>query len=249
MAHPLFRREPSHRLVGIPLLARPCVLCGLRSQSGALCRFCRHALATPAEDLRCLRCALALPPLALLACPDCRAGQLSLQATVAGFDYEHPGDMLIHAFKISRRLEMAAVLAELMVQQWRRHGPVLNAACRVIPVPSQRSALHRRGFNPAAVLARRVAHSLGLSARLHIVVVQPRLEQAQKTLGRQARRQAMRGAFSVRESLQGHDVLLVDDVLTTGATLDALARACRSVGAQSVYALVAARAPWRLKVF
>lgn len=247
MAHPLFRRESPHRLVGIPLLARPCVLCGLRSQSGSLCTFCRHALATPAQQLRCSRCALALPPLALLACPDCGAGQLSLQATVAGFDYEHPGDMLIHAFKISRRLEMAAVLAELMVQQWCRHGPVLNAACRVIPVPSQRSALLRRGFNPAAVLARRVAHSLGLSARLHIVVAQPRLEQAQKTLGRQARRQAMRGAFSVRESLQGSDVLLVDDVLTTGATLDALARACRVAGASSVYALVAARAPWKWK--
>ena len=151
--------------------------------------------------------------------------------------------MLIHAFKISRRLEMAAVLAELMVQQWRRHGPVLNAACRVIPVPSQRSALHRRGFNPAAVLARRVAHSLGLSARLHIVVAQPRLEQAQKTLGRQARRQAMRGAFSVRESLQGHDVLLVDDVLTTGATAQAIAQALRKAGARRVDVYCLARTP------
>ena len=248
MAHPLFRRESSHRLVGIPLLARPCVLCGLRSQSGALCCFCRHALTTPAQDLRCPRCALALPPLALLACPDCGAGQLSLQAMVAGFDYEHPGDILIHAFKISRRLEMAAVLAELMVQQWHRYGPGLGPDCRVIPVPSQRRALRRRGFNPAAVLAKRVAHALGLSARLHIVVAQPRLEQAQKFLGRQARRQAMRGAFRVLEPLQGGDVLLVDDVLTTGATLDALARACRVAGARSVYALVAARAPWKLKL-
>ena len=249
MAHPLFRRESPNRLVGIPLLARPCVLCGLRSQMGMLCTLCRHALAAPAKGLRCPRCALALPPLALLACPDCGAGQLSVQATVTGFDYEHPGDMLIHAFKISRRLEMAAVLAELMVQQWRRHGPPLDQNAWVIPVPSQGSALHRRGFNPAAVLAKRVARSLGLSARLYAVASRPRQEQAQKSLGRQARRQAMRGAFSVQESLSRRDVLLVDDVLTTGATLDALARGCHRAGARSVYALVAARAPWKLKAF
>lgn len=247
MAHPLFRRESPNRLVGIPLLARPCVLCGLRSQTGALCVLCRDALGAAAQGLRCSRCALALPPLALLACPDCGAGQISLHATVTGFDYEHPGDMLIHAFKISRRLEMAAVLAELMVQQWRCQGPALDSDTWVIPVPSQRRALHRRGFNPAAVLAKRVARLLGLSAHLHLVASQSRHDQAQKSLGRQARRQAMRGAFTVLAPLEGRPVLLLDDVLTTGATLDSLARACRSAGAGAVYALVAARAPWKLK--
>ncbi|MGN5538201.1 ComF family protein [Alcaligenes sp. Lyrl_28] len=245
MAHPQFGRESLHRLVGLPLLARPCMLCGLRSPSGALCRWCRHALLRPVHDLRCPRCALALPPLALLACPDCGAGQFSLQATVAGFDYEHPGDMLIHAFKISRRLEVAAVLAELMLQQWRRYGPALDDGCRVIAVPSQRDALRRRGFNPAAVLAQRVARRLGLAACLHVVALSPRQDVAQKFLGRQARRQAMRGAFQVLEPLDGRAVLLIDDVLTTGATLDALARACRVAGAGPVYALVAARAPWK----
>ena len=246
MAHPLFRRESADRLVGLHRLARPCVLCGLRSCTGALCLLCRQALATPAKIFRCPRCALALPPLGLLACPDCGAGQLALQATVAGFDYEHPGDMLIHAFKISRRLEMAAVLSELMVQQWRQRGPGLSEQTLVIPVPSRPAALQQRGFNPAAVLAKRVARQLGLSARLHVVAAKPRQEQAQKFLGRQARRQAMRGVFCLQERLEGRAVLLIDDVLTTGATLDALARACRVAGAGSVYALVAARAPWKL---
>lgn len=248
MAHPPPPRDLQPLALWRHFPARPCLLCGLRSTSGALCGLCRQALGPRPGCVRCPRCALALPPLALLACPDCGAGQVSLCSTVAAFDYEHPGDMLIHGLKISHQLEVAPALAELMVDQWRRCGPGLGSDAWVIPVPPRPQALRRRGFSPSAVLARRVARLLGLRMRPGVVRWAGTRDLAQKRLGRQARRAAMRAAFVAADGLRGRELLLVDDVLTTGATLDALARACRTAGARSVHALVAARAPWTVAV-
>ncbi|WP_341667865.1 ComF family protein [Alcaligenes sp. SDU_A2] len=245
MAHPLIRRDLQPLALWRHFPARPCVLCGLRSCAGALCPLCRETLRLSAQRMRCPRCALALPPLGLLSCPDCAAGQVALQAAVAAFDYEHPGDMLVHGLKILHQLELVPVLADLMVAQWQVHGPGLDKHAWIIPVPARRRALRERGFSPSALLAHQVARRLFV--RMCPVVVRWNREGAgvQKRLGRRARRAAMRDAFVLSARLDGRDVLLVDDVLTTGATLDALARTCRLAGARSVCALVAARAPWR----
>lgn len=225
--------------------ARPCLLCGLRSVSGDVCALCRQALDPSRAPCRCPRCALALPALCLLACPDCGSGQWAAFRVVAAFDYEHPGDILIHGLKISHQLEAVSVLAELMVRQWRRSGVSLDDEAWVLCVPSRPAALRRRGFNPGAMLTRRVARLLGLRARTSQVYWTRPEGLSQKQLGRRARRSAMQGAFGLRPGLSGRPVLLVDDVLTTGATLNALAQACLDAGAVSVHALVAARAPWK----
>ena len=245
MAHPVVPRDLQPLGLWRHFPARPCLLCGLRSVSGGLCELCRQALDPSWVSCRCPRCALALPALSVLACPDCGSGRWAAFRVVAAFDYEHPGDMLIHGLKISHQLETVSVLAELMVRQWRRYGLALDGEAWVLCVPSRPAALRRRGFNPGALLARRVARLLGLRARTSLVYWLRPQGRSQKQLGRHARRSAMKDAFGLRYGLGDRTVLLVDDVLTTGSTLNALAQTCLDAGAASVHALVAARAPWK----
>ncbi|MCX8007917.1 MAG: phosphoribosyltransferase family protein, partial [Coriobacteriia bacterium] len=134
----------------------------------------------------------------------------------------------------------------------RRYGPVLGAlaatACAewagwpdaVVPIPPTPRARARRGYDHTLPLARVVA------ARLDVQVVQSlraRQRADQRSLGRNQRRENVRSAFSVRDAATiPARVLLVDDVMTTGATLDAAAAALRAAGAEEVRAVVVARA-------
>lgn len=110
----------------------------------------------------------------------------------------------------------------------------------VIPVPLHPQRLSRRGFNQAAELARRVARRRGWPVQVQAVQREGRVD-ALAGLGARARRLAVRGSFRCVRDFAGQRVLLVDDVMTTGATLEALARCVAGRGAQSVSALVLAR--------
>lgn len=134
----------------------------------------------------------------------------------------------------------------------RRYGPMLGAlaatACAdwagwpdvVVPVPPTRSARLRRGYDHTAPLARAVADRLGSQAA-GLLVARERADQ--RALDRHGRRENVRDAFAVRASVSvPARVLLVDDVMTTGATLDAAARALKTSGAREVRAVAVARA-------
>jgi len=122
---------------------------------------------------------------------------------------------------------------------------LLVPARRVVPVPLHPRRLAARGFNPAAVLARTVARELGLpwSPR---ALARLRDTPSQTGLGRGARRRNVAGAFRATEPVAGR-VILVDDVVTTGATAAAAARALRRAGARAVVLVTAARTPLAMR--
>jgi ComF family protein len=200
------------------LLAPPCAVCGRvldQPLSGAVCEGCWSAIAACHS------------PFALRSIP---------QACAAGL-YEGPLRDVIHALKYEGRRSIAPRLAELMV----RHGAaVLRGADAVVPVPLHRWRHRQRGFNQADDLAR------GLGIPVVRALRRVRATPPQVDLTAAERRQNVHDAFAIgtrlhAPPLDGLVIVLVDDVATTGATLEACARVLTRAGARDVRALTAAR--------
>ncbi|AOB33971.1 hypothetical protein AKI39_23025 [Bordetella sp. H567] len=195
---------------------------------------------------RCPRCALRLPR-AGTPCPDCGQRPLALHGVAAGFDYELPGDMLIARFKGERRHALAAPLAELILRapglpRGTDGTAGLPADTVLVPIPSSRASLRRRGFNPAAELARALGQRTGRPVQPRWLA-RGREGPKQSGLTRQGRLRIAPGAFVCPGPVPPCTIGLVDDVMTTGSTLQAAALALRAAGAGRIIGLVAARAP------
>jgi ComF family protein len=141
----------------------------------------------------------------------------------------------MHAFK-NGRLDLAGPLAARMLTQ----PPDQRASAVLVPVPLSQAKLRQRGYNQAAELGRPLARALQLEWRPDWVSrTQDGAEQKSRT--RRERLKALRGHFRAHPAVAGRTVIVVDDVMTTGATLAAMAEALKSAGAQRVIGWVAAR--------
>ncbi|MCC7417474.1 MAG: ComF family protein [Acidobacteria bacterium] len=150
-------------------------------------------------------------------------------------EYEGALRAVVHALKYGGRRSLARPLAALMR---RRGAAVLEGADAVVPVPLHRARQRARGFNQAAELARLMGPPVRPALR------RPRATAVQSGLPAAQRHRNVAGAFHATraaEALRGRCVVLVDDVSTTGATLDACARALKLAGVSEVRALTAAR--------
>lgn len=207
--------------------ARP--LCaGCTAQFGAL----RH---------RCRRCALPLPAPAP-ACGACLRQPPPLDACFAAADYAYPWSTLVARFKFGGQPGWAPLLAERMAAVPGVAGEVA-AADVVLPLPLAGRRLAERGYNQALLLARALAPGK-VDATL---LLRLRDTEAQASLDQAARQHNVRHAFGVEplraHLLRGRRVLLVDDVMTSGASLHAAAAPLRQAGAARVAAVVLARTP------
>jgi ComF family protein len=176
-------------------------------------------------------------------CPACRLHPGPWGRARGALRYDDQSRRVVLALKYRDRTEFAAALAPLMV---RAAGPLVAEADVIVPVPLHRRRLLARRYNQAALLARAVAREQGLPAVLDgLRRVRPTLSLAD--LGSEARAVAVAGAFEVRASrlgcITGQHVLLIDDVLTSGATCRACAEVLLKAGASGVDVLVAARVP------
>jgi ComF family protein len=170
----------------------------------------------------CPRCALASPAGAV--CGRCLAQPPHYDATVAALAYAFPADVLVHALKFRGELALAPFLAKLMLERIPRERVDL-----IVPVPLSVARLRSRGYNQSVEIARHLGGRLELDA-----CVRERDAPPQAGLDRQARRRNVRGAFRCTRTFGGERIAVVDDVMTTGATLDELARALKEAGAASV---------------
>nr|WP_183005382.1 ComF family protein [Achromobacter sp. UMC71] len=217
-----------------------CPLCGARVRGARLCEGCEADVAGDPSVPRCPCCALRLG-LAAPHCVACLGPPRAYTRTIAAFDYEPPADTLISQLKTQLRLSAAPVLARLLAQAVRRQEAT-PPGMLLIPVPSSRASLRRRGMNPAAEIARGLAAQLALP--LTCTALRRRRDTPRQTaLGRRARLSGAAGVFHCARDLSGRHVGLVDDVMTTGSTAQAAAKALRAAGAASVTVLVAARTP------
>ena len=221
------------------LFALRCLVCGEPGANGRdLCASCHSAL--PWEGPACLRCALPLPQAGL--CGDClqtarHQGGPALDETHAAFEYAFPLDRLLPRLKFHRDFAAGRVLAQCMAERYAS----LPRPDALLPVPLHRARLRRRGYDQALELAKPLARALSLPL-LDDVLHRHKTTTAQSRLDADARQRNLRDAFAVAPGakLPAH-VVLLDDVMTTGATLHAAARALRMAGARRVDAWVCAR--------
>jgi ComF family protein len=212
-----------------------CPLCGegLAAQDG-LCPVCWSELAIPGEPA----CALCQRPFGAdqaegTVCAPCLASPPQHAGIAAGTLYTEGSRKLVLAFKHGRRIALAPMLARLIAARL----PVLEGEWLIVPVPLHRWRLWRRGYNQSALLARQLARLRGKT----LVVDGLLRRKATPTLGglgRTARAKALAGAIALNPrragSIKGAHVVLVDDVLTSGATTDACVRVLKRAGAAQV---------------
>ena len=215
------------------LLPGSCLLCAEDSTGSPLCTGCQTDLPW-LHGPHCPRCAL--PTTHGEQCGACLVRPPAFTATHALFHYEFPVDRLIQAFKYGHRLSLAPWLARQLAERIDPAG----YDC-IMPLPLHPTRLTERGFNQSAEISRRLARYWHMAHDPDSLVRErPTLPQA--GLAREARQDNVRRAFACQRGRHGLRILLIDDVMTSGATLDAAARALLQGGAARVEIAVAARA-------
>lgn len=211
-----------------------CLLCGAKCDTGVLCSACQADLPL-APAIRCPLCGEATTHGER--CGACLREPPHFAAVHAPFRYEFPVDRLIHALKYGHQLPLAA---------W--FGAQLAATVaaidfdEIVPLPLHPERLRERGFNQSLEIARALGKCLHLPVD-RSSLVRTRQTPPQAGLDRKERRRNVRGAFACNGSLSDRRLLLVDDVLTSGASADECARQLLAAGAASVHVAVVARTP------
>jgi len=178
---------------------------------------------------------------AVALCSQCRRGRSSLLIARAAALHAHPLREAIHALKYENRPELAEPLARYLAAVFQAPPwDVLPAPIdAVVPVPLHVQRREERGYNQSELLAASLCQATGLA-------LQPawleRIQATRQQVGLTAaeRRQNVSGAFTAHSAVAGRALLLIDDVYTTGATLEACAEAATAAGARAVYALTLA---------
>jgi ComF family protein len=209
------------------LFGGSCFLCR-GAASAVLCAACERELPRLAPPL-CPRCALPSPRGET--CGRCLADPPHYDATVAALEYAFPADALVHSLKFRGELALAPLLGGFLSER------ITSGVDFIIPVPLSRQRLKERGYNQAVEIARHLGHGkLLVSACERSRDTAPQLD-----LPFEERQRNVRGAFACTGNVKGFSIAVVDDVMTTGATLDEMAKTLKRAGAARVVNWVVAR--------
>jgi ComF family protein len=212
-----------------------CPGCG---RVGALfCDACQARI-EPLPAPACPRCGR--PSEAVALCPRCRETPSHLDRIASSAVFAHPLRDAIHELKYNNGRSLARPLGARMVAAWQQSR---FTADLIVPVPLHPARLAERGYNQSALLARVLSQQVGVPIA-EKAIVRRKATLQQSKLSATERRENVKDAFASRGDLPGQSIVLIDDVCTTGSTLEACAEALRDSGAASVWAFTLARARW-----
>lgn len=222
------------------LFPRRCPVCGkiVMPKGELICPGCRPALSY-VEQPACMRCGKEIVSELNEYCPDCARKQRSFERGIALLNYNEAARRSLAAVKYNNKREYLDFYAGEMAL---RLGPAIRrfGVQALVPVPVHPARLRARGFNQAAELSRRLGRRLGLPTEEQLLI-RTKKTLPQKDLGPAERLKNLEQAFAARPVPEGlKTVLLVDDIYTTGSTVEACARALKRAGIRQVYFAVAA---------
>jgi ComF family protein len=228
------------------LLPSQCLLCASPSGNNLLCIGCHMDLPYTAHRQLCQQCGLQLESLSLV-CGHCLTHPPAFARCIIPFAYEYPLDALIHRFKYRRHLTSGKLLSQLLAEYLKHHAQAdadWHTPDLLIPAPMHWLRRWQRGFNQAEVLAQHLAHQLHIPLATQIVQ-RTHKTPAQKELTRTERQQNLRKAFMISAKncthIQGKRIALIDDVVTTTATVRELSQLLINAGAKDVQVWALAR--------
>ncbi|MDH5712232.1 MAG: ComF family protein, partial [Gammaproteobacteria bacterium] len=207
-----------------------------------LCQHCYQSL--PFNQTACISCALPLPEgvSAGAVCGRCQKKPPLYDEAFSVFSYEQPVVWLIQRLKFNEKLAHARLLGGLLAaSSCVKEITDVSGVC-LLPVPLYKKRLRQRGFNQSIELARALSKITGWPMELNSVK-RIRDTSAQAGLDAKARRKNIRGAFEVIQSMPYRHVVIVDDVVTTGSTVNELSRVLKKAGVEKITVLSLARAP------
>ena len=220
---------------------RHCPGCGeiLQDPEALLCEECRAAI-RPIRDHYCLRCGAPTESEEEY-CRDCQKARHSFTAGRSVFVYDDRWKRSLEDFKYFGRREYGRfygrMMSRVVLEERERFRPDL-----LVPVPLTPRKQRKRGFNQAALLAREISRCTGIPADYDLVR-KIRRTPSQKKLTAAERRKNLRGAFAAARRISNITILIIDDVYTTGSTIDSLAEILLAAGARAVYFVTLCTAP------
>lgn len=215
------------------ILPQHCALCGAGTSNRLLCAGCDADLSHH-QAPACPICAL--PALGSQVCGACLQHPPAFDRTLAAFSYRFPVDRLLHAFKYSGNLALVEILAKPLARLAASHPkPDL-----LMPMPLHPGRLKERGFNQSLEIARPISRWLDIPLAAD-ACRRTRDTPPQAGLKWKERRRNVRGAFACDLDLCGRKIAVLDDVMTTGATLNEISRVLKGRGASEVSVWVVAR--------
>lgn len=214
------------------LPAQPCLLCGAFSHDGAWCKACDATLPYMTAP-PCPCCALPSPGGAV--CGRCVKRAPQFDRAYAVFTYAFPLDKMIQALKYGEKLVLVNSLANLLMAR------MTELPDCIIAMPLHPLRLRERGFNQSLELARRAANGLQIPLLPH-ACTRVRDTPPQASLTWKERDKNVRRAFACTDEVKGMHVAVIDDVMTSGASLNQVAITLRTAGARKISACVVARA-------
>jgi ComF family protein len=213
-----------------------CVICAAPASQGmGLCDGCAADL--PRWPRQCPRCGR--PYQGIGGCGKCQHAQPAFDLTIAPLRYATPVDRLIHEFKYQRQFRHAHMLGHLLAREVAHH--VARTPDLIIPVPLHKFRLRERGFNQSLELAKPIARRLNVPID-HSCVVRIRATPPQAGMPPGQRQRNVRNAFALRRPMIAGHVAIVDDVMTSGHTVNQLARCLRAAGVRHIQVWTLARA-------
>lgn len=223
-----------NHLLKIRLFPQPCILCNAASGNELyLCPDCLSDLPFHRDEY-CPQCGL--PSTNNLICGACIASPPDFDATKSIFRYEYPISQLVQHYKYGQQLHLGNLFAKLLQHKLSAHKlPDL-----IIPMPLHQKRLAERGFNQSLEVAKIVGKALNISLD-YTACLRTKYSPPQASLPLRQRATNIKGAFTCTKSLTGLRIALIDDVMTTGASLNALAKAVKTKGASHVECWVIAR--------
>lgn len=220
------------------LYPEKCIVCHRvmePSEGAGLCVDCRSLL-LPVEEPRCKRCSKALADMETEMCEDCRDRKFYVERGFALYPYNGPMRRAIRNFKYSGELAGGIYFAEQMAERYGNWVRSLSPDV-LIPVPIHKKRMRFRGFNQAACLAEGIGRRLGIPVEQN-GLIRTENTKPQKGLDSRSRLNNLKKGFAVSQKGGGYRcAVLVDDIYTTGATLEACGKALREAGTKSIYFL------------